>query len=247
MSATPRWVAVVEHGGRGPDEQVLAAARALGDALGTDTALLAPGPDDPTADVLHALAADGVAGGVLSAHGDHPVLWQVVTRAPVPVLALPRGVIGAVRSVARVVVPLDGTPATAAAVGPLARSLLAAGADVAAVHVFDPSTAPAFWDHAGHSHLAFTEEFLRRHQLGGVRLDLRRGRPVVEVLSSLDRTRADLVLMAWGQDLSPGHADVVRHALLGASVPVLLVRAGPGTPPEPDAGPSALPPDPGRR
>lgn len=247
MSPHERVVAVVEHGGPGDEEQVVAAARALGGALGATPVRLTPGADDPAAEVLRALAAEGVAGAALSAHGEDPVLWQVLTHVTVPLLVVPPGVTRAMRSLATVVVPLDGTWVTATAVAPMTRSMLDAGVDVVAVHVFDTSTAPAFWDHAGHSHASFTEEFLRRHQLGGVRLDLRRGRPVVEVLSTVDRSGADLVLMAWGQDLSPGHAAVVRHALLTATVPVLLVRAGPGTLPEPDEGPSALPPHPGRR
>lgn len=239
MTRTPRLVAVVEDG---VDEQVLAAAHALGALLGATSVVLHPGADHPVEDVLDALADEGVVGAALSAHGAHPVLWDVITRARVPVLVVPRVVPGAMSSVSRVLLPLDGTTQTAAAVAPMTRAMLASDAEVVAVHVFDSSTAPAFWDQAAHSHRTWSEEFLRRHGLDGVRLDLRRGGPVVEVLGTVDRSGADLVLLGWGQDLGGGHAAVVRQALLAATVPVLLVSTGPGTPSGPDAGPSALAP-----
>jgi hypothetical protein len=239
MRAAERLVAVVEDG---VDEQVLAAAHALGATLDVASVVLHPGADHPVADVLRALADDGVAGAALSAHGERPVLWEVVTRARVPLLVVPRDVPGTMRSVGRVLLPLDGSALTAAAVAPMTRALLAGGAEIVAVHVFDPSTAPAFWDQPAHSHRTWTEEFLRRHDLDGVRLDLRRGGPVAEVLATVDRSGADLVLLGWGQDLGGGHAAVVREALLAATVPVLLVGTGPGTPSGPDVGPSALAP-----
>lgn len=242
MTHTEQVVAVLE---REEDEQVVDAAQALARALGAEVAVLRPHGGDAAGEVLRSLAGEQVVGAVLSAHGEHAVLWEVVTRATVPILVIPRDLTGTLESVDRVVVPLDGSAATAAVVAPMIRAVLAAGADVVAVHVFAPATAPAFWDHAGHSHVAFTEEFLRRHQLEGVRLDLRRGRPVVELLDTLDRSHADLVLLGWSQDLSAGHADVVRRALVSAAVPVLLVGAGPGPLPDQDTGPSALPPSPG--
>ena len=245
MSPTARVVAVVPPEAGEGDEPVLAAARALGDVLGASSTVLRPGTGSSPEDVLEALAGDDVAAAAMGLREDDPVLWRVVTRTHVPLLVVPHDTARTMGSIRRVVLPLDGSPATAAAVLPMARLLLAAGADVEALHVFAPATAPAFWDHAGHSHVAFTEEFLRRHQLDGVRLDLRRGRPVVEVLSTVDRSGADLVLLGWAQDLTAGHAAIVRQALLSATVPVLLVGAGPGPLPGPEAGPSALPPPPG--
>ncbi len=142
--------------------------------------------------------------------------------------------------VSRVLLPLDGSTETASAVADMARRAVAAGASVAAVHVFDAANAPAFWDQAAHGHTSWSREFLDRHHLDGVELDLRRGRPAEEVLAGAEQWGADLIVMAWDHDLGAGHARTVRRAVTQGTVPVLLVSADPGPRPD-DPGPSALP------
>lgn len=248
MTAAARIVAVLEGGS---DERLLAAAAALGRLLGAETIGLrldedaCPGAGAAGAgrseQVLDALAGDGVVGGALSSGGDRPLFWEVITRTQVPVLVVPPGASRTLRPIRRVVLPLDGSSWTASVVEELAQAAVAAGVDVVPVHVFAPATTPAFWDQAAYSHRTWTAEFLRRHRLGDAPLDLRRGTPAAEVLQTVERSGADLVLLGWSQDLRPGHAPVVRRLLEG-SVPVLLVGSGPGTFDERQRGPSSLAP-----
>jgi nucleotide-binding universal stress UspA family protein len=158
---------------------------------------------------------------------------------------VPRAAAGTAGRLARVLLPLDGAPGTAAGVARLVGSALAGGAEVVALHVFEPATVPAFWDHAGHTDVEWSHEFLRRNLPREVRLDLRRGDPAHEVLAEVEREDADLVLVGWGQDLAAGRAATVREALSECPVPVLLVRRelrsrGPGTFADHGTGPSTL-------
>jgi nucleotide-binding universal stress UspA family protein len=153
--------------------------------------------------------------------------WEIIRRARKPVVALPSGVEVGERPISRVLLPLDGTVASARAVSPAVRQLLDAGTEVVAAHVFDTSTVPAFWDQAAHGRPAFSDEFVRRHLPAGVRLALRRGSPAEEVLAESELTDADLLLLGWAQLLTPGRAALVRRALAGR-VPVMLVGTGSG-------------------
>lgn len=245
-------VAVLE---RDDEDQVVSGAAALADMLdaapvplrvGAAAAAAGAEAHRRAAVVLDALSPDHVVGAVLRARQDDALLVDVATGARVPLLVIPAGVRGTISSLRRVLVPLDGSAATAAEVRPLVGSALDAGADVVAVHVFDTSTTPAFWDQAAHSHRTWTREFMRRHGLDRVRLDLRRGQPVVEVLAEAGRGDVDVVLLGWGQDLGIGRAPVVR-ALLEAAVPLLLTGAGPGTNDRRGRGPSSLAPGPAPR
>lgn len=193
--------------------------------------------------VVQTLDEGGVAGAAISARGTEPVLWDVITRVTCPVLVLPRRGPDALREVTRVLLPLDGAPETAAAVAGVADRAVTAGATVVAVHVFDALTVPAFWDQAAHTHQHWTREFLRRNLPGEVELDLRSGRPAEEVLMEADESGADLVVVAWAQELGGGRARTVRRALTEGSTPVLLVSAARDIVPRArDLPPSAPPP-----
>lgn len=189
--------------------------------------------------MLAVLASEDVVGATLGTHGRAPVLWDVIEGARVPLLVIPGRASGTVRPIRRILLPLDGSSATTDTVEPFTRSAQDAGVDVVALHVFDATTAPAFWDHPSHAHRSWTEEFLRRHRLGAIPLDVRRGDPDVEVLLAADRSGADAILLGWGQELGAGHARLVRSVLLAARVPVLLVGPVPGPTP---AGTRDLPP-----
>jgi nucleotide-binding universal stress UspA family protein len=153
--------------------------------------------------------------------------WEIIRRSRKPVVALPRGVEVGERPISRVLLPLDGTVVSARAVTPAVQLLLDAGTEVIATHVFDTSTVPAFWDQAAHGRPAFSDEFVRRHLPGGVRLALRRGSAAEQVLAESELTGADLLLLGWAQLLTPGRAGLVRRVLAGP-VPVMLVGTGSG-------------------
>jgi hypothetical protein len=223
------------------DDDVRATARALADLVsaGTRSFDVPEGaPADRVAAVVAALGRDVVA-AVLSDRRSSPLCWTVVQRTGTPVLVLPRAGTGAPAGITRVLLPLDGSPGTAAGVAPWARWVLAGGARLLPVHVFDPDTVPAFWDQAAHSGEHWTEEFLRRNLPAAADLDLCRGATPEQVVATARRERADLVLIGWGGDLAEGRAATVRHLLTRGTAPVLLVPTGAG-PSRPSRGPSAL-------
>jgi nucleotide-binding universal stress UspA family protein len=211
------------------DRQVVAAAEALAHLLGADTLRLRvpPGPSsDRAGAVLEALAEEEVAGSAMSARGPEPICWDVITQIATPVIVVPRNSNQVMRGVSHVLLPMDGTQATAAGVADMAQRALDAGATVVGVHVFDTGNIPAFWDQAAYSHQEWTREFARRHLPEAVELDLRSGRPAEEVLAHAEQDGVDLIIIGWGQDLSVGRAATVRHALTHGHTPVVLVPIG---------------------
>ena len=227
---TSHVTAVLDHD---EDRSVLSAAHAMAGLLGVGTESLQVGPDGHATRVdlvVAALGDDDVSAAVLSAKSPDALCWDVMARVSKPLLVLPRRGERILHAISRVLLPLDGTPETAAGVAGAVRLMIAAGAEVKAVHVFDAATVPAFWDQAAHSHASWTEEFLRRNLPEPVQLDLRSGRTPEEVGAEADRTDVDLIVMGWSRDLSAGKARTVRRALTEGQVPVLLVstkRASP--------------------
>lgn len=216
------------------DRQVVAAAEAIAHLLRAEARPLRL-PSRPAVDraglVLEALAADDVAAAVLSAKGPEPLCWDVITQIAKPVVVVPRSSRRTMRRISRVLLPLDGTHTSAASVADLAQRAVDAGATVIATHVFDAGTVPAFWDQAAHSGKEWTREFALRHLPDAVTLDLRSGRPADEVLAQAEQDGVDLIIIGWGQNLSAGRAETVRHALTNGQAPVLLVSNAQERPP----------------
>ncbi|MTV25380.1 universal stress protein [Nitriliruptoraceae bacterium ZYF776] len=184
--------------------------------------------EGPVVATLAAVSAEPrVALGVVGA-GDRPgrlghVAAGVAEATPAPLLVVPVGAeVGGGREVRRALVALDGDPRSTAAVRDTADRLAARGVEVVLLHVFDPRRPPRF-DTGGHGLAAWREEFLRRH---GPASDvaLRSGDPGTEVAASARQEDADLLVLSWEQQPRPGHAEVVRAALLNPKVPVLLLH-----------------------
>jgi nucleotide-binding universal stress UspA family protein len=97
--------------------------------------------------------------------------------------------------------------------------------DLVAVHVDDEGSVPAFSDQVQYETEAYAEEFLARYAPGapGVRLDLRIGAPVDEILAACAEEHSDVIAMGWPHADRPGRGDVVRAVLERSPVPVLLV------------------------
>jgi hypothetical protein len=127
----------------------------------------------------------------------------------------------------RLLVPLDGTGETAAAVQTiLGTAVSEPELDVVALHVFEADSIPAFSDHAGHEAEAWRDEFMRRWLPAGhgsVTLETRVGRPADAVRAVIEEVDADFVALSWKQDLAPGRAQVVSTLLADAHVPVVLL------------------------
>lgn len=210
------------------DETVRAAANALAAVLGLGVRWFrAPGVEAPDRieQVVAALESDDVEVGVVGVDTPADGCWDVLPLVSRPLLVVPVHAPLTAGSFVRVLVPLDGREETAASVVGMAGRLRGGGAEVVAVHVFEPATIPAFWDQAAHSHASWTAEFLRRNLPPAAGLGLRRGSPADELIAESGESGVDLLLVGWSQDLSSGHAHIVRSALTAGSVPVLLVPA----------------------
>lgn len=219
---------------RGRDDNVVIVADALATLLdATARAFRAPDGEPQTRidAVMTELGGDVVA-AVLSAQVPAPLCWEVMQRATIPLLVVPRYAELVRDRITTVLLPLDGSPETAASVAPLAARLADAHSRVLIVHVFDEATVPAFWDQAAHSQQHWADEFLLRNLPSVGDLRLRRGPTPEEVVIEAQRADADLIVIGWGQDLGAGRARTVRRALLNGSVPVLLVptKTGPSHP-----------------
>ncbi len=60
-------------------------------------------------------------------------------------------------------------------------------------------------------------------------VELRCGDPATRVLDAAEETSADLVALAWHQQLGAGRAEVVRRAVAEGRFPVLLVPVAQGS------------------
>jgi nucleotide-binding universal stress UspA family protein len=191
---------------------------------------------EPVAAIVHAFAGLDVALGVIGARRDAKdyrfagsVAAAIIARTPVPVIVVgPSASDPAPSRFSRVLVPLDGTPAAARAMEDVVALFAACNVDVVVHHVFDRETVPAFWDQAQHAHESWSREFLARwSSRPGAAITLRRGNAADAILAAAAADHADLIALAWAQDSSPGHADVVKNALLHLPVPVLLIPLNP--------------------
>jgi hypothetical protein len=230
---------------------VIRVARTMADALGDDVTAVhvrEPGESstantwslgvpvqlvegDPV-DALVATFADPDVIGVIGARDrrDDPrpaggVAAKVISRVTNPIVVVgpstrpPRH-----GRLARVLLPLEGTAASATAVEPVAAMLGRAGVDVLVQHVFDRKTVPAFWDQGHHETDSWTREFRARWCGDPVTsVTWTSGVAADEIVASGAAEDVDMIALSWAQDASPGHAAIVKSVLAHAQVPVLLV------------------------
>jgi nucleotide-binding universal stress UspA family protein len=201
-----------------------AAARAAGVALRE--------VDDPAVDsLIREAASENVVALVLGARGvpagRHPaghVALHVITSLAKPLVIVPPQALPV--EVTRVLVPLDGTTATAAALRKAIDLACRSAVDVVVLHVHPEESLPLFEDQPQHEHPAWEAEFLARYCPSlphGSRLEVRVGEPGEHVLDVAAEVGADLVALGWSRDLSRGRAAVVREVLARSPIPVLLV------------------------
>jgi nucleotide-binding universal stress UspA family protein len=179
----------------------------------------------PAAEVLAELARPDVVACTLPARSPGSALcWQVVRSADKPVVLVPPGARVARGGIRRALLPLDGTAGAALAVNETARLLHDAGVELVALHVFDATTVPPFWDQRAHAHDTWMHEFLSRCEVPpGARLELRSGTAAEHVVRTAETEDVDLVALGWSRDIRPGKARTVRAAVASARAPVLLI------------------------
>ncbi len=181
-------------------------------------------------EIVDAAAAEDVVAVVIGARGTsagkRPVgstALALVASLEKPVAVVPPD--AALRKpIQSVLVPLDGTAASAAALREIIE--LASGAELRVVvaHVHRARSLPAFSDHLPHEVRAWGEEFMARHAPAAIdaTLELRVGEPHEHVLDICRHSGCDLVALGWSQDLGRGRAAIVRRMLADSPVPVLL-------------------------
>jgi nucleotide-binding universal stress UspA family protein len=204
-------------------------ARAEADAAGVPLRIA----HDPTVDaIVEAGRADEVAALVVGARGTpggrRPAgrtALDVITTVLKPVVVVPPAGLMPL-PFSRVLVPLDATLAAGAAVESALRAATRADLEIVVAHVFEESALPMFEEQPQHETEAWVREFLARYCpgiRGRARMEVRVGTPEQEILGVIVEEACDLVAVGWSQDLSPGHASVVRELLRWSQVPVLLL------------------------
>ena len=152
------------------------------------------------------------------------------------------------RSLSRILIPLDGTPTTAAALGPASELAARSGAALDVVHVAsgggrepEPGSisVPAYMDYPHHEWPAWQREFAARNlsQFAGCEANFHvaAGEPAEEILRVARARRSDLIVLVWKGNLKGQRAKTVRRMLRDAPCPLLFLRTRPslGLPPGP--------------
>lgn len=169
-----------------------------------------------------------VAAGALSRAGSAVIIVRPGTRP---------------RRLARILLPLDGTPSTAAAIAPAGELACLAGATLDIVLVGELGRAlppaevgamstPRYVDQPQHEWAAFSCEFTERflgaigHCPRGVptRFFLRAGDPAQEILRAAGDLGDDLIALVWHGDCAGERGRVFRRVLRDAGLPVLVLR-----------------------
>lgn len=147
----------------------------------------------------------------------------LVQLATAPVVAVPPATLVGEKPLRDVLLPLDGSASTEAAVGPTIAALAGSGLRITVAHVFDAAGTPRFLDQPHHGLEAWGHEFLARHARPDLDLVLRAGHPGEQLLDVITATAPDLVVLGWSRDLASGRAQTVRELLSSSTVPLLLV------------------------
>jgi len=151
------------------------------------------------------------------------VALEVITAVPRPVAVVPPEV-RPEPDLRRLLVPLDGTSATAQALAEVIERACQRDIDVVILHVLGEESLPPFSDQPHHEAEAWVREFKARHcPVAAARAELRVGVPAHAVVSTAVETGADLIALGWAQHLAPGRAAVVQEVLERGRIPVLLV------------------------
>lgn len=142
------------------------------------------------------------------------------------------------RGLARILVPLDGSPSTAQALGPAAELACAADASLDIVHVVDARRPPApeagtmsvpmYVDQPHHGWENWSREFISRfcgcfhREPGNVLVAV--GDPGAEIVRTAQQLDSDLIVLAWKGSLGDTHGATLRTVLGAASCPVMVLR-----------------------
>jgi nucleotide-binding universal stress UspA family protein len=212
-------------------EQALSAAPELARAAGVE---LREVSGSPVEEIVNAAQDPDVAALVLGARGVHGgpqpaghTALEVITRIPKPVAVVPPQA-HPPNQINRILVPLEGTSESSHALDATIKLAHRRGLEVLVLHVHSPATVPAFANHDPYATLAWEREFLSRYistPHDRITLVRRLGVAADDVVAVAHEAGADLIVLAWSQELAPGRARVVSETLAHSDIPVLLLPA----------------------
>ena len=210
-------------------EDATASPRAVAAAAGIE---LRETTGDAIEQIIAAARDADVAALALGARGRHGgpqpaghTALEVITEVVKPVAVVPPQA-RAPDHLARILVPLEGSSESSHALEETVQLAHRHELEILVLHVHSPATVPAFSDHEPHATAAWEQEFLTRYIATPherVSLVRRLGVPADDVVSVANETTAELIVLAWGGNLSPGRALVVSETLARSHVPVLLI------------------------
>jgi nucleotide-binding universal stress UspA family protein len=171
--------------------------------------------------VVAVIGARGATGGRQPAGHAATELMQ---RARCPVLVVPPDLACPQPSRwRRLLMPLEGTAESSQAAAEALDALITGEIETIVLHVFTPATAPPMLDRPSRDLELWADEFLARHGPPTARIECRTGSAADQIARVCDAEHADLVALSWSQNMSPGHAAVIRDVLGRSTIPVLLL------------------------
>lgn len=171
--------------------------------------------------VVAVVGARGATGGRQPAGHTASELMQ---RARCPVLVVPPGLACPQPSRwRRLLLPLEGSAQSSQAAAEALDAVITAEVDTIVLHVFTPTTAPPMLDRPSRDLELWAGEFLARHGPPAARIECRSGSAADQVARACVAEHADLAVLSWSQNMSAGHAAIIRDVLNRATIPVLLL------------------------
>jgi nucleotide-binding universal stress UspA family protein len=167
------------------------------------------------------------------------VAAAVLRSAPCPVVLVPPARGRKVWSLRRLLVPHDGTPTSAATIGPATDFASMAAAELVVLHVATPEVkgptepgtylSPRYVDQPQHEWPAWAQEFLDRlRAVGGardeveIRLAVAQGQAGEAILDFA--RQSDLIVLGWRGVLEPDRARTMRRVIRDTICPVIVFR-----------------------
>jgi nucleotide-binding universal stress UspA family protein len=141
----------------------------------------------------------------------------------------------------RLLVPHDGTPTSAATIGPATRFASMAAAELVVLHVAtagaerpsEPGTlvSPRYVDQPQHEWPAWAQEFIDRLcAVGGatdgidIRLAVAQGEAGSAIVEFARQNDSDLIVLGWRGVLEPNRARTMRHVIRESTCPMIVFR-----------------------
>lgn len=169
------------------------------------------------------------------------VAAAVFRAAPCPVVLVPSARGRKRWELHRLLVPHDGTPTSAATIGPAADLALKAAAELVVLHVATPGAvtptepgtlvSPRYIDQPQHEWPAWAQEFLARLcAVGGarggteMRLAVAQGDTGAAIVDFA--RQSDLIVLGWRGVLEPDRARTMQRVIRDTTCPVIVFRVG---------------------